>query len=348
MRTEEEILRGDTPGMEWRLKVHRLAGSDPFAPGAYLQAALHGSELPGVAAIHFLLPMLARAEADGRLAGDVTVVPYANPIGAGQHLFGQHLGRFGFGSRVNFNRDFPLLDRPDPSSLPGMDAPVPAERRLKARLLALSLRHEIVLDLHCDDQSPCYLYVPKPLWPALSDLAAALGCVAVIVWDGSSDAAFEEAAVKPHLGDPEIARRAVTTVELRGEADVSPETARRDADGLYRFLVGRGVVRDDGISAPAGWSGPAVPQENVEVVRAPAGGALLYHVAPGDRVAAGDPLVDILVDPGMPGGAVTVRAPQAGTVLTRRAHRLTRLGDDLLKILGSAPSAGARPGALEA
>ena len=113
MQKATEILRGDTPGTSWSLSVLRFQGASRAAPTAYLQAALHGDELPGVATLHYLIPQLARAEQEGRLLGDVTVVPYANPMALAQHLFAEHLGRFNFGSRTNYNREFPLLTAPD-------------------------------------------------------------------------------------------------------------------------------------------------------------------------------------------------------------------------------------------
>lgn len=351
MLKSTEIVRGDTPGMEWRFTVLRFAGAAAGAPSAYLQAALHGNELPGVAALHFLVPRLERAEAEGRLRGDVTVVPYANPIAASQHLLSTHMGRFAFHSRTNFNRDFPLLDSTDTSGLPDDGAPVAAENRLKARLVKLALGHDLVLDLHCDDEGPSYLYVARQFWPHMADLAASLGSKAVLIWDGSSDGAFEEAAWTPYRSlpddDPAWKRRAVTTVEFRGEADVSPELAAGDAEGLYRFLVARGTVADESLPPLPAWSGPVTPLEHVEMVKAPAAGAILYHVKPGDVVEAGAPLVTILTAPGEAGGTSVVTAPQAGMILTRRSHRLTRLGDDLLKLLGTAPSATAKGGALE-
>ncbi len=351
MQRSVEVVRGDVPGTEYRFTVLRYAGTDPTAPTAYLQAALHGDELPGVAAVHYLIPMIAAAEREGRLAGTVTIVPQANPIGAGQFLFSQHQGRFAFGSRTNFNRDFPLLPSTDTSGLPDDAAPLLAEKRLKARLVTLALGHDLVLDLHCDSESLSYLYIPKPLWPHMQDLASCLGAEAVLVWDGGSDGAFEEAALSPLLAlppdAPDWARKAVTTVEFRGQADVAPETAKADADGLYCFLVARGTIRDDRIAPPEPYGGEVTPLENVEMTYAPAAGAILYHARPGDRVRAGDLLVEILTAPGEEGGCVPVHAAQDGLILTRRSHRMTTAGDDLLKLLGAARSATAKPGALE-
>lgn len=351
MKKTVEILKGDTPGTEWRFPVLSFEGNEEGAPGAYLQAALHGNELPGVVALHRLVPMLEAAEREGRLAGRVTVVPQANPIATGQHLFHEHLGRFALQTRTNFNRDFPLLPSTDTSGLPGDDAPIPAEKRLKARLLKLALGHEIVLDLHCDDESPSYLYIARQLWPHMQDLASALGAEAVLIWDETSDGAFEEAAWSPYKtmadADETWKRIAVTTVEFRGQSDVTPEFAASDAAGLYRFLVARGTIRDGDARPLAAWSGPVTPLANVEMIRAPVGGALLFHAGPGDHVEAGAPLVTILTAPGEADGEVLVTAPQAGLVLTRRRQRLTRTGEDLLKLLGSSPSATARPGSLE-
>lgn len=350
MSTVETVaLAGDVPGVDYALRVHRLRGSDPrTAPSAYLQAALHADELPGVAALDVLLPRLRDAEAAGRLRGDVTVVPVANPVGR-QMLFGDLQGRHHVGSRTNFNRDFPLLERPDPGLLPPPEAPAPVDRRLKALLLRLSLGHDIVLDLHCDDAGLPYLYVPRPLWPGTADLPACLGMDSVLLWDGDGGGAFEQAAIHPRLRAPvtDLRRIVVATVELRGRADVAPGLAASDADGLYRFLAGRGVIDDATIAPPPPFAGDAVPLDHVEMLRTPVGGVVLYHVAPGDRVAAGALLATVLVAPGEPGGSVEMRAPQAGRIVTVRATRLVRADEDLLKLLAGRPSADARPGPLE-
>jgi predicted deacylase len=345
MERSWDVIPGDMPGVEWRIPVLRFRGRGG-GPSAYLQAALHADELPGVAAIDALCGKLRRAEAAGDIRGDITIVPVANPIGQQQWLHGGGQGRYDFDTRVNFNRGFPLLDRPDPALLPGPDAVLPATERLKARLLALALPADIILDLHCDDESPLYLYIPAVLWPAMADLAAAVGAEAVLLWDGDGGGAFEDACLTPYLRSGDLAGRAISTVELRGLGDVDADLGGRDADGLFRFLAGRGVIAGD--PAPArDWSGLAAPLERVEMVRAPAGGAISFARKPGDRVAAGDLLATILVRPGEEGGAVPVLAPQSGVVLTRRAHRRTRPGDDLMKLVCGSPSATARPGPLE-
>lgn len=349
MRKTIEHIAGDTEGISYSFPVYRFedAGSGPCA---YLQAALHGGELPGTVAIDALMPVLERAEREGRLRGRITVVPSANPIGRAQYQAGELMGRFHFGTQANFNRDFPLLSSPDDDPEEFLDQPT-ADQRLKARLVALSMGHDIVLDLHCDDESLPYLYVPKALWPAMEDCAAAMAMDAVLLWDGDCGAAFDQASIDPYLGAPaaraRFDRRVVSTIEYRGMADVDAALAQHDAAGLYRLLVTRGVIQDAGVKPAGRFEGLAAPIENVEMVRAPRAGALLYHVKPGDRVEEGQTLVTIVHTPGEADGRVDVLAPQAGLILTRRNRRAAHFGDDLLKLVGTRPSETHRPGPLE-
>lgn len=351
MKTEIETIAGETPGIAYELIIHHFAGSDASAPRVYIQSGLHADERPGVAAMHFLIPMLEKAEAEGRLKGSLTLVPHANPIGAAQHLYGEHMGRFATGTRTNFNRDFPVPDENGVRLLDQATAPVFAERRLKSRLLELADGCPIVLDLHCDDEGVQYIYAPEKLWPEMSDLAACLDAEAALLWDSGSDRAFEEAVFEEMLSrapNGDLSGHCVTTVELRGQNDVDATFGRKDAEGLFRFLQGRGVVAAETFPAPElkeDFVGK--PIRHVNMVLAPVGGTILYHVSPGDRVQAGQLLAEIIVNPGGKDGSVEIHAPQAGYVLTRRIRRFIRMGDNLLKIIGDAAAVDARKGALE-
>ncbi|PSJ57316.1 succinylglutamate desuccinylase/aspartoacylase domain-containing protein [Pseudaminobacter soli (ex Li et al. 2025)] len=351
MQKTIETIRGNGDGVTYEFPVLRIAGSAPDAPKAYIQAALHSDELPGVVAIDVLMPKLRKAEAEGRVRGDLTIVPRANPVGRAQQFFGAAQGRYHLGSRTNFNRDFPRLDRPDAKLLPGDDKPLNADDRLKARLIKLSLGHEIVLDLHCDDEGLPYLYIQSDLWPAMADCAACMGVDAVVLWSDESGASFDEASLRPYLKLPaeeaKLERRVVTTVEYRGILDVETRFAEADAEGIYRLLVARGVIEDKSVETPKAFKGEIVPIDYIDMMPAPAAGAILYDVKPGDRVKAGQRLATIVSAPGEEGGRVEVLAPQDGFILTRRATRATRAGDDLVKLAGVARSADARSGALE-
>lgn len=357
MNRSDIIIHGDTPGIEWRLPVLRFAGSDPQAPKVYMQAALHAGELPGTALLHFLCAQLRAAEAEGRIRGDITIVPHANPIGAAQAHFGDMQGRFDLGSRTNFNRDFPLIALADRDTLLADAGHFSATERLKRQLLSMALAADLVLDLHCDDELLQYAYIDLAFWPEAEDLAAALGMRAVLLSDGESSA-FEEAvgyAWKHETPDIRATRlpgrlpgRLSVTLELRGTRDVDPAMAARDADGLFGFLVGRGIVVADRMPL-AEFTGPAVPLDNIEMIRTVEAGAILFHREIGETVLAGDLLATILAAPGMADGSVEVRAPQDGLIVTRVSQRFARRGADLMKIACAQPARGQRkPGTLEA
>lgn len=350
MQKSIERIAGDTEGVSYEFPVFRFAGADKTAPSAYLQAALHAGELPGVVAIDALMPMLAKAEAEGRIQGNITIVPWANPIGRAQYHFGEHQGRFHLGTRTNFNRGFPLLAAPDASLLPDTTYGT-TDQQLKTRLLQLSLGHDIVLDLHCDDEGLAYLYVHTSLWPAMADCAAAMGVDAVMLWHEDADGTFEGASIMPYQNVPaDVARfdrRVATTVEYRGMLDVDGAMAGADSEGLYRLLVARGVIADPALPAPGPFTGVVAPLENIDMMPAPRAGAILYDVKPGDRVAKGARLATIVHTPGEAGGRTEVFAPQAGIILTRRSRRIIRAGEDLLKLVGDKKSADARSGTLE-
>ena len=63
-------------------------------PKAYVQASLHAEELPGMLAAHHLRGLLEAAVQQGRLIGEVVLVPVANPIGLAQRVDHKAMGRF--------------------------------------------------------------------------------------------------------------------------------------------------------------------------------------------------------------------------------------------------------------
>ena len=352
MDMSDIVIEGDTPGIEWRFPVIRFKGSDASAPSVYIQAALHANELPGTALLHFLCERLRRAEADGAILGDITIVPQANPIGTAQSHFGEPQGRFDLGSRTNFNRDFPLIALADRDGLLENLEQYSATDRLKRQLLHMALGADLVLDLHCDDESVQYAYIDEAFWPDAADLAAALDMAVVFLADGESSA-FEEAV--GHAWKYETAEKAIrlpgrlaTTVELRGMRDVYPDMARRDAEGLWRFLAARGIVHGDE-AALSPFAGPVTPLDNIEMIRTPVSGTVLFHRDIGETVAAGDLLATIITAPGVDGGTVELHAPQAGLVATRSSQRFARRRDNLMKIACAEKTRAVRkPGALEA
>jgi predicted deacylase len=336
MQKTEIVIAGDTPGVEWHLPVVSVIGRDPAAPKVYIQAALHADELPGVAALHFFLPMLEDAERRGEVLGDITIVPKANPIGAAQYLFSDHQGRFELGSRTNFNRDYPLVPLAEREALTESPASRLAAEQLKRHLLSMAVAADLVLDLHCDDESVLYAYFDKLFWPAATDLAESFGLEAVLLSDGTSTA-FEEAVTyawrNSELGSREnwFDGRISLTMEFRGQRDVYPDIARKDAEGLMSFLKRRGAIAGEpGRSEP--FTGPVSGLDYVQMVNAPVSGTVLFERNIGEPVKAGDRLAVLVTVPGDPSRDVVVTAPVDGTIVTRVSRRFVRRTDNLMKI----------------
>lgn len=324
-------------GQPLRVAAWRLQGRDA-GPHVYLQAGIHADEIAGMLVLHKLMPRLLQTQALGQLRGTVTLVPQANPLGIGQFRNGRLLGRFHEATQRNFNRHF--------IESAAQQGPSTTFVTWQQAILGLAREAQIVLDLHTDAEALPYLYVNRCFWPAARDLAAALAAEAAILWEHDDAGAFETAIVTHWQQEQCIQGRLAATIELRGQSDVSDALANSDADGIYTFLCGRGVI-DDSRKLPD-WSGQAVPMAQMEAVLAPVSGVLVYECELGQQVAAGERIARIIAHPGDPASEQILRAPQAGRVVTRSRERLIAQGSVALKLSGSRQSANWRGAALDA
>src|SRR5215218_9843408 len=101
MKTEQIALSPLAPGASLSLTVLRF-GQEGARPCVYVQASLHADEIPGMIAAHHLRERLVALEAEGRIKGEIILVPSANPIGLAQRVMGDHIGRFHLADGVNF------------------------------------------------------------------------------------------------------------------------------------------------------------------------------------------------------------------------------------------------------
>lgn len=331
----------------------------------YLQASLHADELPGMLVLHHLRAALARAEAEGRLCGEVVVVPVANPIGLAQSVLRDPQGRFELGSGENFNRRYLELATPLAERLAGQLGPdactnkvlirramhtilaeyTPATEleALRLTLLGLACDADVVLDLHADTEAIVHLYTETPYWPQAEVLARCLGSQVNLLAQGSGSAcSFDEACSQPwwqlaeRLGaaTPVPLACLAVTVELRGEADVNHELAQTDAASLLAFLAHRGVLRGEPPPLPP-LPFPPTPLAGSETLRAPHPGLLVFVRPLGDWVNAGEPVCEI-IDP-LSAQVSPVCASVSGRLYARSPHRYATLGMDLAKVAGSTP-----------
>ena len=364
-RIETIALPAMSPGTQRTLKVHRF-GTPGARPKAYLQAALHADELPGMLAAHHLLGLLREAGARGEITGEIVLVPVANPIGLGQNMLTVHAGaRYARGGG-DFNRDWPDLFeglrelvegqlggdetanvRVIRAAIADKIACLPNGDELSALrqiLMGFAYDADIVLDLHCDDEALQHVYMMPQHWPAGSDLAAELGAAACLLCDDSGLFCFDETFSLPFtklrkaLSDrlPIPAACFAATVEFRGQSDVFDSLAAADAQGLFRFLQRRGLIVGD--PGPLPKACKARKLDFVEMVDVPVAGLIAYKVELGDHVAPDDIVAEI-VDPlaDDPAKARTPIGTDGGLVLSRCLKKLAAPGDTIMMIVPDPP-----------
>jgi len=360
MRTDTLKLLAPAPGLSAWLTVHRF-GRPGAGPKAFIQAALHADEVPALLVAHHLRPLLQAAEAEGRLRGEVLLVPAANPPGLGQQLLGQHHGRFQLADGVNFNRFVPDLTDAVAAAVEGRlgddaEANAAVVRRalaeagadlratepaadLKRRLLQLAADADIVLDLHCDSEAVMHLYALTPQAEMAAELGALLGAQAVLLATESGDSPFDEACSATWL---KLAQRVAprplplgcfaVTVELRGQADTGHAQAAVDAAALMAFLARRGVVDAVPGALPAARCQPT-PLAGSEPLEAPHAGVVVFHRAPGDRLEVGEHVADVVCP--LSGQVTPVHTGTAGVLYARMATRWAAPGTRLAKVAGA-------------
>ncbi len=348
--------------------VHHLLSCHYGSPGsgrkAYIQAALHADEVPAMLVAQFLRRKLERLDAEGRVRGEIVLVPAANPIGLSQVVHGTPFGRFDLATGTNFNRGFLHVAEELKETLagrlgPDADANVAAIRAaartalerwtaqdhvelLKKTLLSMAIDADVVLDLHCDNEGLMHVYAGTPLAERVAPLSALLGARALLLSDASGGAPFDEACSRlwwdlaAHFGadTPVPPACAAVTVELRGEMDVRYDYAEQDAQALLQFLASEGLLDIPLAPLPTAQC-EATALAAVEPLYAPQSGVLVLLKRLGERVAAGEAVADI-VNP-VSGATVTLRAGQDGLLFASTAHRYLTRGMQVCKIAGATP-----------
>ncbi|MET3119327.1 putative deacylase [Undibacterium sp. GrIS 1.8] len=330
----------------------------------YIQASLHADEIPGMLVAHHLRARLEALEANGKIRGEIVLVPLANPIGLDQAIQGEPFGRFDLASGINFNRGYrnliPVL-RESLATLLGSDInknvsiireqvllllaqwqPATEADSLRKTLQSLACDADIVLDLHCDNQSVMHLYTGTPVAGEVLPLARYLGAEAMLLATESGDDPFDETCgrlwweLANHFKDqfPIPFACVPVTVELRGEVDVAHELAEQDADALIAYLAYKGQLDIATPPLPAAFCAPT-PLEAVLPIAAPHAGMLVFSKRPGDMVQQGD-IIGEVIDP-ISGKTTPLIAKVGGKMFARTAYRYVQRGMAIAKIAGTVP-----------
>lgn len=334
----------------------------PGGRKAYIQASLHADEVPAMLVAQRLRSWLSVLEQQGRIRGEIILVPAANPFGLAQVLNEKPAGRFDLATGINFNRGYPHYGPHLLAALAGrLTADVEenvrivrAELRdrisdwtpatdvqtLKKALLGMAIDADVVLDLHCDCEAALHIYAGTPLLEAVQPLADLMRASALLHTTVAGGEPFDEACsrlwweLQEHFGATYPLRPAcvAATVELRGEVSVDYASAERDAEAILHYLGLQGLLNMP-TTLQVGAACAATPLEGTERIDAPHAGMLIYRRELGQKVRVGDTVAD-LMDP-VTGHVTALKAGVEGVFFGRLAHRYVIRGMNVAKIAGA-------------
>lgn len=367
------MQRIDHPLLSSSLGSHKTLTSLHFGkPGSgrkiVIQASLHAEELPGMLVAHHLRALFEALEAVGQIQGEVVLVPVANPIGLAQRLDHKPMGRFELDSSENFNRHYPDLAaavEPVVTKQLGDDAlanvglvrramrdylqkwtPTTELQSLRRTLLLLAHDADFMLDLHCDCEGVLHFYTEEACWPQMQELAHFLGARAILLAKSSGNRPIDECLSgawwqlverlqAKGCNAPLPQGCCSTTIELRGELDVSHAWAAADAQAIVGWLQFIGVLAClQPPQVPAALC-QATPLAGSETLYAASPGIVVYAVEVGHILQVGD-LVAEIIDP-IANTSQRVSAGVTGVFYARIRDRYITAGGELGKIAGAQP-----------
>jgi len=364
MRHQQHELLAPVPGTARQIHSFHFgsASVDQAAKRAYIQASLHADELPGMLVAWHLKQRLAELESAGQILGEVTLVPVANPIGQAQVVMDMPLGRYELETRENFNRAFinvsqhvgdevePLLNDDAAHNLQLIRASLhqalmhsTAKTQLQSQRLTLqrlACQADVVLDLHCDFEAVAHLYTTPEAWERVEPLSRYIGADASLLASDSGGQSFDESfslfwlQMQQRFGERfPIAQGAIAvTVEHRGVLDVSHAQAAADCQAILNYLTHVGVLAGEAPALPA-LRQPATPLAGVEPVTTPVGGLLVFCATPGQVMAAGDQIAEV-IDP-ISDSVTPIYCSTAGLLYARSMRRMATAGMAIAHVAGS-------------
>ena len=313
-----------------------------------------------------MVPRLRDADAAGQLNAHFTVFPSVNPLGLANRSLRHHIGRYDVETGINYNRRWPDLYPLVAYRIAGKLGQDPAAniallrqavldwineqqgataiQQLRLLVLRSAATADIILDLHCDDESLMHIFTSPELMPGLQDLADWMGVAATLTAEDSGGGSFDEVlpsfyrkARLANPGYPVPNGAEAATLEYRGRADSFDNLGELDAGGLFNFFAGRGLIAAD---TPTPTPSPApVPFEATEVLRVDAPGLLAYRVQLGEHVTKGQPVADLIAMDGPQAflARTPVLAGTDGFVLSRVTAKFVKCGTAIAKIVGTRP-----------
>lgn len=305
----------------YRFKAKSKLESTKPNPSVYIQANMHGAEVQGNAVIYQLLELLACED----ILGDITLVPYANPVGC-NHKNGEYtLGRFDPITGVNWNRMYhfnesliaPIVEEKlddsedeiersfKQSLLNDIDQKLDHNiyglttgQRIAYQLQKLAHQSDLVLDLHTGPISSKHLYCPE----YARESASFFNVEHTILIPNEFDGALDEATFCPWWTLKEAFNKQGRTlnftkesftVELGSQEQIDLDVANVDAQSILSYLQHKGVIASEHY-LPETMTRYGCFLENYKAYYSPMGGMVDYLAKFGEPLPAGEPLARIL------------------------------------------------------
>ena len=324
--TKEVIHVGEmATGAALTIPVYRFKGKTD-APNVYIQANMHGAEVQGNAVIFQLLELLQQTQ----ILGNITLVPYANPVGA-NHKNGEYtLGRFDPITGVNWNRMYHFdesIIKPFVHRCIGKDnATIEANfkalmietieqklehniyglttgQRIAYQLQRLAHQADLVLDLHTGPISSKHLYCPEYAKESAhyfdiphtllipNDFDGALDEATFCPWWKLQEA-FAELGIEFLIDDTGVNKESFT-VELGSQEQIDLDVALEDAKSILSYLQYKGAI-DTTEYKPQVMTRYGCYLKDYKAYYSPMGGMVDYLAEFGRPLAAGQPIARIL------------------------------------------------------
>ncbi|MDO6444806.1 M14 family metallopeptidase [Colwellia sp. 1_MG-2023] len=312
-------------GAALTVPVYRLKG-EGNAPSVYIQANMHGAEVQGNAVIFQLLELLRNTN----IKGDITLVPYANPVGC-NHKNGEYtLGRFDPITGVNWNRmyhfDESIIKPFVRDSIGKDDKTIEANfkaiminsieqkldhnifglttgQRIAYQLQRLAHQADLVLDLHTGPISSKHLYCPEYAIESAKYFDIPHTLLIPNEFDGALDEAtfcpwwkleqaFAELGIKFSISSAHLNKESFT-VELGSQEQIDLDVALEDAKSILSYLQYKNVI-DTNEYQPQKLTRYACYLKDYKAFYSPMGGMVDYLAEFGKPLKAGEPLARIL------------------------------------------------------
>ena len=319
--TKEVLHVGEmASGAQLTVPVYRFQGQSD-APSVYIQANMHGAEVQGNAVIYQLLEQLRSLD----VLGDITLVPYANPVGC-NHKNGEYtLGRFDPITGVNWNRMYhnnseliaPFVEKFIDASDVAIESAfkqalldditdqldhnifgLTTGQRIAYQLQKMAHQADLVLDLHTGPISSKHLYCPEYAKAS----ASFFNIEHTLLIPNEFDGALDEATFCPWWSLTEAFAeqgRAIKlnkesfTVELGSQEQIDLDVALVDANSVLTYLQHKGVIAGSDL-VPDEMTRYACYLKDYKAFYSPMGGMVDYLAEFGVPLAAGQPLARIL------------------------------------------------------